>query len=751
MLDWITYKCLSLARSFDDLLNDESHWGELLEIIEPLPPAMQSFWMSEAVLAVLEMHCDFVRRFLVDASQFPHAILWLIKSPPDTPCSDRQRCAFDALKVTREQNATIWKLRTLFEKELQHAAREGVLQEELWDLIALLAAHWYCSTQDVEGANNSIKYITTLAPNIKWGLMSSRVTIKKTIGSAASKAEREMLVSRCCEVVPQVREFLQELEHTRWTEARPSAYPIGVDVARPPRVDVHPCVFKLIAACKRAYKARFMEWDVSTTCVLGLRMVANSPEEYEYGAGPSETVLWLPTVKHYSQLWCTRGGVMVGDGPDEVCLVVEPLDAKPWASVLDSAHTKVVEGCVCEVEIRIFELQWDITSFRRATITFQERLLLFADVCRCAAGPTHDDGLEPRVAAVADDEALLHEAAELESEWVRVGGNAHDDAEELTSPTPLHTPAEIHRLDGLISDMPHRASELLEIEASEETEERCVESFLNLELAESIELCSADAVVADSAAEAYEAWRNMWESNTSEVCSAFDFVKRPVCGQLVNKHVSLAAISCDMSEDLEAVTPCWIAWEDGSDLSAAGPLIGRVVLLDESNRVIYAMPSGKRDLRPQLTSGQLEIWVANTTARMTRVRGAGREPVPKEVLQVRDVLMRAHVFGTIGGSLLCALCKRLEMTPTRDADHSWAHLLTCAVCKIATHVGCLRQLLDSGYFDSGARCAKLESIRTHHAFSEQMALGMVSLCCACHGALTSTVGPIGDGDTHAPL
>ena len=75
MLDWVTYKCLSLARSFDDLLNDESHWGELLEIIEPLPPAMQSFWMSEAVLAVLEMHCDFVRRFLVDASHFPHAIL----------------------------------------------------------------------------------------------------------------------------------------------------------------------------------------------------------------------------------------------------------------------------------------------------------------------------------------------------------------------------------------------------------------------------------------------------------------------------------------------------------------------------------------------------------------------------------------------------------------------------------------------------------------------------------------------------
>ena len=153
--------------------------------------------------------CNYANRVLRVTRSFPALLLWLAYSPANQPCEFRRSCASDCLDFHRgtgpatEECDTTKKFCSVFTQELTVASSTGCIAQYVYDFIKCLGENWLPDTQIIQGANNTIKGITTSAPAIHWELMSSRVTVKHngkcgSIGQGRStRDDRERLVQRC--------------------------------------------------------------------------------------------------------------------------------------------------------------------------------------------------------------------------------------------------------------------------------------------------------------------------------------------------------------------------------------------------------------------------------------------------------------------------------------------------------------------------------------------------------------------------
>ena len=74
------------------------------------------------------------------------------------------------------------KFRYIFRYEFQGIVQmDGKCPENLFKAMTDVADMWCTNTQEIEGANNIVKSVGKVAPNISWELMSSRVVSKKVV------------------------------------------------------------------------------------------------------------------------------------------------------------------------------------------------------------------------------------------------------------------------------------------------------------------------------------------------------------------------------------------------------------------------------------------------------------------------------------------------------------------------------------------------------------------------------------------
>ena len=71
------------------------------------------------------------------------------------------------------------------------------LGQVLFDVVFEIVAAWSLDTQEVEGVNSGLKYVSNFSPNISFPLMSSRVTAKKAINACGTRGGRQVLLDEC--------------------------------------------------------------------------------------------------------------------------------------------------------------------------------------------------------------------------------------------------------------------------------------------------------------------------------------------------------------------------------------------------------------------------------------------------------------------------------------------------------------------------------------------------------------------------
>ena len=69
----------------------------------------------------------------------------------------------------------------MFRVALSNGARNGEINQQLYDVILDLSRHWLPNTRLIEGVNSIIKRICERSPHIGWQLLSSRITVKMFI------------------------------------------------------------------------------------------------------------------------------------------------------------------------------------------------------------------------------------------------------------------------------------------------------------------------------------------------------------------------------------------------------------------------------------------------------------------------------------------------------------------------------------------------------------------------------------------
>ena len=136
----------------------------------------------------------FRRRIIRPLQQFPLKLLWLIKSPPKRYCDKRKAVAAEVLQLDSCQlDASTQKIRRLCERELHHLKDNGVFPDVasqsgsfLYALLKGLAKMVPADTQAIEGINSVIKLVGRRCPNISLELLSSRLTVRRSLSEDGS-------------------------------------------------------------------------------------------------------------------------------------------------------------------------------------------------------------------------------------------------------------------------------------------------------------------------------------------------------------------------------------------------------------------------------------------------------------------------------------------------------------------------------------------------------------------------------------
>ena len=177
-VEWVCEKASTIMLHFESLMSADRmriQWPLLLDIVDE---SYRASMMAEAVFHCVSVAADFFRRAVLKTRIYPDILLWLVWSPPHRGCGERIRCASELLEsfaAGSVYDVTTRKIVVLFEKQLKIAARDGILDLGLANLLDDIAIMWALDTQEIEGANNTVKYCCKSAPFIHWQLLNARV------------------------------------------------------------------------------------------------------------------------------------------------------------------------------------------------------------------------------------------------------------------------------------------------------------------------------------------------------------------------------------------------------------------------------------------------------------------------------------------------------------------------------------------------------------------------------------------------
>jgi hypothetical protein len=387
MVKFVCQVAAEIGAEWEGLLREVSNWAPLVNLLqdEPAsPPAIHYAWVAEAVLSCCELYADYARRVLSKVTTFPWLLLWLVWVPHDREDPNRKACARSLLTLDEHQleaqACTALKFRIVFRSALEDCANDGTLDETVYHFVECMAAGWMADTQEIEGLNNSIKHMVQLAPAISWSLMSSRITCQKHLASLRTKAERDEFLQSC--IYHHQRTLAEPKDPKRWCELDLEDYPCAPSFVTPPPSQKQKkskgkvCAAKALVAVKRLLKEAGRLWAPSAEVILEISITQNR--------GTASKRLYLPAVKHYSQLWAVRGQrveACSATGPRMELMF--PLYARDLLFIFQEAHDEFMEHNLGEadVEVSAVKLQWDLDSTSCASIVGEQALLHFSDVC----------------------------------------------------------------------------------------------------------------------------------------------------------------------------------------------------------------------------------------------------------------------------------------------------------------------------------------------------------------------------------
>ena len=188
-LDELTKEFQTLFARLPEIVNRALHLSGCLHEEKGLN-ASDINQLRFIALRLLMLHwAAFRRRIIRPLQQYPFKLFWLIKSPPRQACAKRQNIAREVLALRGSQlDSSTLKLRSMCDAELRYIAQHGVFQDVpcvsgsfLFAWLKGLSQMLPADTQAIESINSVIKLVGRRCPNISLELLSSRLTIRRSL------------------------------------------------------------------------------------------------------------------------------------------------------------------------------------------------------------------------------------------------------------------------------------------------------------------------------------------------------------------------------------------------------------------------------------------------------------------------------------------------------------------------------------------------------------------------------------------
>ena len=165
-----------------ELADSDMWWATHIAL---LPPDDQIWVTHMNASSMLFYASSFHRRVVAMLLAWPYRMFLMRKAPPDDDCPLRRQIADEVLSLRRPgciADATTIKIPNEYCDVLEIARDDGILHNDLVDLLDNIDAGTTISVQEVEGVNSLIGRQGKACPNQCLDLMSSRICIKKDIG-----------------------------------------------------------------------------------------------------------------------------------------------------------------------------------------------------------------------------------------------------------------------------------------------------------------------------------------------------------------------------------------------------------------------------------------------------------------------------------------------------------------------------------------------------------------------------------------
>ena len=182
-----------------ETLMESQTWDELTSVA---PPEHLDNLRAAIRIGSMKVLCGFDWRVMQRVSALPMRLLLFGAEPSNYACPRRQQLASDLLATPDDQlHATARNVKLLFRTSLEFTAATGQIYTPLFVIWRIAAQMWSGDSQEIEGVNNMIKSITTMAPGISLSLLDARVSTRKDagIGSRSRKVTRWRQVSQRAE------------------------------------------------------------------------------------------------------------------------------------------------------------------------------------------------------------------------------------------------------------------------------------------------------------------------------------------------------------------------------------------------------------------------------------------------------------------------------------------------------------------------------------------------------------------------
>jgi hypothetical protein len=170
-------------------LNDPYVWGPALECL-PDPASHSAGAIRLIVELVCQLACSWYKRFMQPCSEFPLMFLLVLETPADEPDEKRKTLA-DRLLKSRDQISNnphddiSFKVLELYEAEWHAMARAGTCADSLWKFMLIFRSATPGETQDIEGFNSRLQWLTNLARRMTLPAADARMSIREGLAVSA--------------------------------------------------------------------------------------------------------------------------------------------------------------------------------------------------------------------------------------------------------------------------------------------------------------------------------------------------------------------------------------------------------------------------------------------------------------------------------------------------------------------------------------------------------------------------------------